>query len=127
VGVDGNPDWRRDWRRGGRSLVLRDRYFALAGRTLELVAAPKLVTRDFLVAVGADKFEFSHNVRLLIASFQFLRPGGVSRRGRECGLIYNTARNSRQGNVHCSNKCRGKTSTAPDVKCAPQSTAAVDE
>jgi hypothetical protein len=60
---------------------LRDRYFALAGRTLELVAAPKLVARDFLVAVGADVFDFSHNVRLL-TSFQFLRPSGVSQRGR---------------------------------------------
>jgi hypothetical protein len=123
--VDGNPHLWRDWRRGGRNLVLRDRYFALAGRTLERVAAPKLVAREFLVAVGADEFEFSHNVRLLTASFQFLGPAEVHNAGVRAYL------------QHCpeftSRKCalleqdRGKTSTAPDLKCVRRSSAAVDE
>ena len=83
VRVNGDPDWRCGWRRSRRLLILRDRDFALAGWTLELVAAPELVARDFLLAVGAEEFDFSHNVRLLIASFQFLRPGVGSQRGRE--------------------------------------------
>src|SRR5882762_7422048 len=68
VGVDGNPGLWRGWCRSGRRLALRHRHLALTGRTLELVAAPQLVARDFLIAVRADKFDFSHNVRLLFAS-----------------------------------------------------------
>jgi hypothetical protein len=38
-----------------------DDQFAVASRTLHLLAAPQFVAHDMLGATGANKFEISHN------------------------------------------------------------------
>lgn len=67
--------WRRDIRDLNRSaLELRNSHVDLAGRTLEFVAGPKPVAGNSLVAVGAEKFKFSHNIGRRIAGFCFSSP-----------------------------------------------------
>ena len=44
---------------------MRHRQLSLAGRTLDLVTAPELITNDTLIAGRTGKFEFCHKAKVL--------------------------------------------------------------